>query len=436
MKLLLVNTNRFKTPPAVPVGLEYLITALENASHKLEILDLCFSNEPYKDLRSKILSKAPDIVLLSFRVLDTVLYHNNQCFIGDLLKLVQITHRLNKLVILGGAGFSCMPQEIMEYTKADFGIIGPGEIALPKLLQELEHSKMPKPEECSKLIDGYAAGILPDITHKRGKSFNYLQYIKAGGILGFSSHTGCPEGCIFCPEAKTRVFYRNPKAVASEIKYIMYQGYREFHLCDSEFNTDLNYCIKLCDELKLKAPGMRWTAYVKYQPFNPEFFKALKNAGCHMVTLSLETDPGKPYTFQRLANFFSFADNAGVNVFVDLLTGFPNEKYEDAQILINFLKTQPIAKVGVNNYIRIYPDGKLLKIIEADPGLTKHLIGYKSKTDFICPVFFNWFSDIQVQALIGNAKNIYLASNQKACNYQQIKPPKQEKETKIIRRKL
>jgi radical SAM superfamily enzyme YgiQ (UPF0313 family) len=200
----------------------------------------------------------------------------------------------------------------------------------------------------------------------------------------------------------------------------------------------------VCKELADAAPGMRWTAYVKYQPFNLDFFRALKDSGCYMVTLSLETTPDKTYTLQRLANFFSFAKKADVQVVVDLLTGFPGEKEENARDFINFLKTQPLQSVGINNYIRIYPGCKIRKIVESGDEFKNKLINYKPGTDYVQPVFFNWFSSQKIKEFIGDAENFRLEGEERKCNYQRVKTvpsiPRREVQrpgtTKIKRRRL
>ena len=44
MKIVLVNTNLMK-PPVVPVGLDYLATALKTKGHPVDLLDLCRADD-------------------------------------------------------------------------------------------------------------------------------------------------------------------------------------------------------------------------------------------------------------------------------------------------------------------------------------------------------------------------------------------------------
>ena len=62
MKLVLINPNRYRTPPVPPLALEYLAGSLEGTAHECRILDLCFADEPVDTLDSEIESFSPDIV--------------------------------------------------------------------------------------------------------------------------------------------------------------------------------------------------------------------------------------------------------------------------------------------------------------------------------------------------------------------------------------
>ena len=43
MRVLLINPNRYQSPPVPPIGLEYIAASLEEKGHHAKILDLCFS---------------------------------------------------------------------------------------------------------------------------------------------------------------------------------------------------------------------------------------------------------------------------------------------------------------------------------------------------------------------------------------------------------
>ncbi|MFC1504135.1 B12-binding domain-containing radical SAM protein [Spirochaetota bacterium] len=417
MNILLINTNRFKTPPAIPIGLEYIITALRNKGHEVSLLDLYFSNNPCKDIESKILKTNPDVIGMSIRQIDSVLYKNNEYFLDDIIEYVLLCKMLGKRVILGGAGFSIMPGEILAATHADYGISGPGDKAIIYVLDELVKKDINGPV----LINGNDHLIDVHMAVERNIDLDYDSYIKDGSIVGFMTQTGCTEKCIYCPERLTPLCIRDPDAVARELAHLHKKGYSNLHLCDSEFNMHLDIAIQICDSIIEQVPPIKWTLYMKPEPFNEELFVKLKRSGAYLITLTLDTKPQRPYSLKRLTEFFACAKSHEIKVIVDLLTGFPYEDKAKAKEFISFLDTQPISSVGINNYFRIYAHTPLARIIEKDESLHTFCINYTPGTDFLKPVFFNYFSDKDILDMIEASKIMKLEGMEKRSNYQRLK---------------
>ena len=141
LKILLINPNTMKSPPVIPIGLEYLATALEKYNHNVDILDLCFYSSPVKELEKQIYIKTNDIVGLTIRNIDTCHYFYNEFYLQEFKKLMEILKKQKLPVILGGAGFSAMPNEILEYLQADFGIIGDLFEIIPQFLKLCRENK-------------------------------------------------------------------------------------------------------------------------------------------------------------------------------------------------------------------------------------------------------------------------------------------------------
>ena len=55
MRVLLVSANREHLPdPIFPLGLAYIVAAVKNAGHHIEVADLCFGCHPLDDLRKQV----------------------------------------------------------------------------------------------------------------------------------------------------------------------------------------------------------------------------------------------------------------------------------------------------------------------------------------------------------------------------------------------
>lgn len=261
LNILLVNPNRFQSPPVIPIGLEYLVTALEKHNHNAEILDLCFSDTPEKDLDKILNEKSFDLVGLTIRNIDSAIYFNNEFFLTNFKPLVQCVKEQNIPVVLGGSGFSAMPKEILDYLKANYGIIGPGEIIFQKFL-ELWQSKNIK----QKIFNGWEVGVDKDLINLRGNKVDYPRYLKEEGIVGFETHVGCNNQCPYYIEANTRVHFRDISNIIIELAHLIKQGYNHFHTCDTEFNTNLKFSIDFCLALMKRNLDLKWALYMKPNP--------------------------------------------------------------------------------------------------------------------------------------------------------------------------
>ncbi|MCU0723694.1 MAG: cobalamin-dependent protein, partial [Planctomycetes bacterium] len=137
MKVLVVNANNELRPnPVVPLGACLAASAAEAAGHETSFLDLAFEKDPTAALRRAIDRVRPEAIGVSLRNVDNTDFSNPRFYLGEVREAVvrPALEALPGRVVLGGAGFSTMPEEILEYTGAPAGVVADGEIAFPALL--------------------------------------------------------------------------------------------------------------------------------------------------------------------------------------------------------------------------------------------------------------------------------------------------------------
>ena len=79
MRVLLINSNRFKQPwPVIPFGLCCVASAVEEAGHEVKFLDLCFSRNPTRDIGQTVETFDPDVVGVSIRNIDNCAGRDSQ----------------------------------------------------------------------------------------------------------------------------------------------------------------------------------------------------------------------------------------------------------------------------------------------------------------------------------------------------------------------
>lgn len=419
MNILLVNPNIMKSPPVIPIGLEYLVTALEKHGHIADILDLCYASFPKEKLEEKLNKNTYDLIGFTIRNIDSAIYFNNEFFLPEIKNLVKIVKNHQIPVILGGAGFSSMPHEILKYLQADYGIVGPGDIVFPEFLNLLKKDTLTK-----SIYYGADYGIDKALTHHRGNAIDYHQYLSEGGIIGFETHVGCPNQCPYCIEANTKLFFKKIPNIIEELKHLVNQNYNHFHTCDTEFNPNLDFSIDFCRALIKEDLDMKWALYMSPSPYSEELFRLLHESNAYLITLSVDSDERiqklNNYTYQDLAKIIKYCKKYQIDLAIDLLVGYPYESIDSIKTCLKFFENNPPKKgVGINFFYRLYKNTELSKLINNDPNLQKKLLtSYSNNDNFLFPIFYNQIIQEIIEDLI-EGKNVFrIAGITPGVNYQ------------------
>jgi radical SAM superfamily enzyme YgiQ (UPF0313 family) len=361
MRVLLINPNRYRCPPVLPLGLEYLLSSLRAHGHDAKVLDLCFI-DPLERALSEVegaLVDRYDLVGVSIRNVDTVLFQNNEFFLPDIRRIVQLVEGRGLQVVLGGSGFSIAPDSVLRYMGASYGIVGPGESAILQLLEDLG-----KGSADYRMLDGWRMGFDRELSHSRGGDLDYPRYLAEGALVGFETQKGCLHRCSYCVEAGTTYRAKDPQEVVREIVLLARQGHDRFHLCDAEFNLDLCHCKSFLRALIGEGLDITWTLYMVPSNYDEELFSLLRDSHADLVTLSVCSDARERaragYTMDDVADIIDLCKRYGIKLAVDLLCGFPSETIESVGAAIDFFKEHRPSSVGVNFHFRLY-ENTLLK---------------------------------------------------------------------------
>src|SRR4030042_1358809 len=136
-RVLLINPNEMK-PAVAPIGLDYVAGSLELAGFKIDLIDLCFASSFKEELDAYFQGHDPLVIGVTVRNTDDC-YYLSQAFILPRIKeiIAYIKEKTSCPIILGGVGFSVMPEPILAYLEVDLGIWGDGEWALPALVKRM-----------------------------------------------------------------------------------------------------------------------------------------------------------------------------------------------------------------------------------------------------------------------------------------------------------
>lgn len=411
-KILFVNPNRYMNPPVIPLAIEYLTHSLKNHGFEVEVLDLCFSGDPRIDMDKAVMEVQPDAVCMTIRNVDSVLYPDTDFFLPEIREQIRRIKNIKNLpVIIGGSAMPADPEGILNFLGADMAVEGPGEETLPSLLNQADILK-----QKGMVVRGTPPkSFCPE---RRGV-LSCKDYLEKGGLPGFETHKGCSSACAYCMEAGTQRSFRKTQDVVCELQQLADQGFNHLHLCDSEFNEDLDYSLKLLDALIKENFGLKWALYMKPGTYNQKLFELLRRSGAYLVTLSVDTLHRNTGYWSDVKEMISLCKKAGIRMSIDFLTGFPYEKEADLRRSLDLFREMAPSEVVVNVFIRLYKKLPITNIIMKDPTLESYLIRAKeNEGSLLAPTFYNHIPSEKLRELIGGDPLFRIAGAEKVVNYQ------------------
>ena len=317
-RVLLISTNRATAPYVVyPLGMAVVAGALCKAGHQVEQFDLLAAGNDDKNpekieskisLERTIQNLNPEFICLSLRNID-----NTDSFSGadgwylEEARLTVDTIRGLTTVplIVGGPAFSLMPEAILDYLKADYGIIGEGEEALPRLLNELIAGNSPP-----SLVKGTRPLNGDDFATPQFHPELLDFYQNRSGMANLQSKRGCPHRCSYCtyPELEGRTFRRRPAgAVVDDIERLKRDHKIEnLFFVDSVFNESSGHHLAIAEEILRRSLNIKWSAFFRPSGLDIKALKLMQRAG--LFALELGSDAVTENTLKGLGKGFSFTD--------------------------------------------------------------------------------------------------------------------------------
>ncbi len=407
--LTLINTNRM-APLIGPIGIDYVAASAEKAGIDVEVIDLGLADQPEKVLTDYFSTREPELVGLSFRNADDCFWPSADWFVPGLKDTIKTIRAMTKApIVIGGVGFSIFAKSIVEYTGADFGILGDGETAITALIRQLQAAR--KFEDVPGLIWQENNRIhnnppsWPD-SISLGTARNFIDnpgYFKRGGQCGLETKRGCNRHCIYCadPLSKgTMLRLRNPSEVADEVESLLSQGIDVLHLCDSEFNVPRNHAYAICEEFNRRSLGdkVRWYAYLSPTPFDADLAKVMAQAGC--VGIDFTGDSGsesmlrtyrQQHNKEDIATAVKLCRLNKIAVMIDLMLGGPGETPQTVRETIDYIKKIGPDCAGAALGIRVYPGTAMEQIVAEelrDPTNSNIRRKYSGPINLLKPTFY------------------------------------------------
>ena len=150
---------------------------------------------------------------------------------------------------------------------------------------------------------------------------------------------GCPYPCTYCTVADYHgkaQRWRSPESVVAEVRHCIERyGIRSFLFLSDLFTFDRDRVLALCEALRVADLDVRWFCNSRADTLDAELARAMKAAGCYLVSFGVESAaPAIQRTIRkpmRPERFFEAAEAcraAGIRSYFYWVLGFPGETPE------------------------------------------------------------------------------------------------------------
>jgi radical SAM superfamily enzyme YgiQ (UPF0313 family) len=336
------------------LGILSLAAVLEQRGDNLRIIDL---NRAYlKYASSDAISVGRFVEFVAALIVDC--HHSEIYGFGTICSSYPLTIRIaeavktlhrDSVVLFGGPQASVVDvQTLTTFPFVDFILRGEAERSLPSLLQELTGL--------------HRLDRVPGLTHRCGSrperncnspaiedldSLPSPAYHLTGDLIGAKNAAlelgrGCPFACTFC---STNDFFRrnfrlrSPARVLRDMQDIAAEySIRDFGLVHDMFTVDRRRVVAFCQAMILSGEKFTWSCSARTDCVDQELLELMALAGCVGIFLGVESGSRRMQAIidkhldpKQAENVIDTAEQLGIRTTVSLITGFPEETWNDVK---------------------------------------------------------------------------------------------------------
>ena len=337
--------------PRPLVSMAELAGAVLHAGGDCKILDLQVVEKPFHEIEKILNEYEPDLVGLTFTTLLFEEAKKVAKFIKEKYPKAQI--------MAGGVHPTIYPEEVIKENSIDIVVMKEGDITIQEILKSKSLKnvkgvvyknkrgdiKKNSPRELVKNLDELPMPAWHLFDSKIYMNPKAIARESPVGTIGTSR--GCVYGCIYCNKSVFgRVFRaKSAKRVVDEFELLLKNGFKEIHVWDDMFATNLKRAKEICDEIIKRKLRFTWQLEcgVRVDCVDKEFFEKCVKAGCYKVAFGFESGNdhilesiGKGVTIQQARNAVRWAKQAGMEVSGFFMLGLPEDTKKTMDQTIDF----------------------------------------------------------------------------------------------------
>jgi radical SAM superfamily enzyme YgiQ (UPF0313 family) len=380
MHTLLISANTEKiNMPTLPMGLGCVAAAVAAAGHSVDFLDLMAVDDWRSRLVAQLAQRPPDLIGISIRNIDDQVSLAPRFLLEKAREVVRFCQTHSRApIVLGGAGYSIFPERTLDYTGADMGIQGEGEIPMVMLLARVAASAS-LADVPGLYIKG--KGLQAPRTYLRdldrfplpGPSlFDARFAADPNYFLPIQTRRGCPLDCSYCSTATIEghlIRKRSAQAVIEALTHWRAAGFSRVFFVDNIFNLPEKYAIELCERMSAAGLEIHWNAILYPGKISATLARAMARAGCRGVSLGFESGVQpildglhKHFSIEEIQQACGLLADHGISRMGFLLLGGPGETRDTVLQSLAFADSLHLESIKVTIGLRIYPYTELARI--------------------------------------------------------------------------
>ncbi|MEE9501020.1 MAG: radical SAM protein [Candidatus Aminicenantaceae bacterium] len=156
---------------------------------------------------------------------------------------------------------------------------------------------------------------------------------------------GCPHSCGFCTAGAYGYRTRDVDGVIEELRLLSRLGVKEILFQDPTFTINTNRVVELCSKMVENKFDFTWSCNADIKSFNEDKIKHMKAAGCHTVSLGIESGSekilqkySKKITTEEIKSTIRMLNEYKIRVLGYFIIGLPGEDEDSIRQTIDLAK--------------------------------------------------------------------------------------------------
>ncbi len=255
--------------------------------------------------------------------------------------------RPDSTILLGGPQASVVDmQTLAAFPFVDLVLRGEAERTLPQLLDQLEgERRLDQVPGLTYRLGSHPhrnanASVIEDLDALPSPAYHLTGELRGANKATLELGRGCPFACTFC---STNDFFRrnfrlrSPERVLREMRMIAAAySIRDFELVHDMFTVDLRRVAAFCEAMIASGEKFTWSCSARTDRINEELLDLMARAGCRGIFFGVEAGSQRMQKIidkhldpERAEELIDATERAGISSTVSLITGFPEETWDD-----------------------------------------------------------------------------------------------------------